>query len=458
MTAPVISPMTHSQHVRNILKLGLPLIGSHVAHFAITLTDSVMLGWYDVEVLAAQVIGATLFFVLFIMGEGFAMALMPMVAEAEEAGDETQARRLTRMAIWASVLFGLAVLPILIWSGPVLRGLGQQPGLSQGAQDYLRIAGWSLFPALLTMVLRSFLSALERTQIVLWVTLAAVGLNVVVNYALIFGHWGMPEMGIRGAAVATLVVNMASFILLALYAAIATSEHELFVRFWRPDWDAFGRLFRLGWPIGMGMLAEVGLFAAASMMMGWLGTKELAAHGIALQIASVTFMVHLGLSNAATVRAGRAMGRRSVADLRRGGQIVVLISLCIAGLALITFLTIPAPLLGLFLSPDDPQRDAVIAIGVGLLAAAGLFQLADAAQVIVIGLLRGAQDTKVPMLIAAVSYWLIGMPISYSLGFVAGWGGVGIWIGLAMGLAVAAILLNLRFWGPVLHRIEAEFE
>ncbi|WP_323784904.1 MATE family efflux transporter [Thalassovita sp.] len=448
--------MTNSQHVRNILTLGLPLIGSHLAHFAITLTDSLMLGWYDVEMLAAQVIAMSLFFTLFIMGEGFSFALMPMVAEAEEAGEQGQARRLTRMAIWASLMFGLVVLPALIWSGTLLRLTGQQNELAGNAQDYLRIAGWSIFPALLTMVMRSFLSALERTQIVLWVTLAAVGLNVVVNYALIYGHWGFPEMGIRGAAVATLLVNVASFALLALYAVIATPEHELFVRFWRPDWEAFWRLFRLGWPIGISLLAEVGLFAAASMMMGWLGALPLAAHGIALQIASISFMVHLGLSNAATVRAGRAMGRKSVADLRRGGRIVVLMSLFIAGLSLIVFLAVPETLMGLFLSPDEPQRDAVIALGVGLLAAAGLFQVSDAAQVMTIGLLRGVQDSKVPMILAAISYWCIGMPVSYVFGFVLGWGGVGIWVGLALGLAVAAILLSLRFWGPVLRRIEAE--
>ncbi|MDX1782242.1 MAG: MATE family efflux transporter [Thalassovita sp.] len=446
--------MTSSEHARKILALGLPLIGSHVAQFAITLTDSLMLGWYDVEILAAQVIAGSLFFVFFVMGEGFAFALMPMVAEAEETGDEVQARRLTRMAIWASVLYGVVVLPVLVGSAPVLRLLGQPPDLAQVAQSYLEIAGWAIFPALLMMVLRSFLSALERTQIVLWVTLGAVVLNALVNYALIFGHWGLPEMGIRGAAVATLMVGLASFGLLALYAAIVTPEYALFVRFWRADWEAFGRIFRLGWPIGIANLFEVGLFAASSLMMGWIGALPLAAHGIALQISSLTFMWHLGLSNAATVRAGRAVGRGSVQDLRLGSRVAMMMALAVAGLAVVVFLTIPETLMGLFLSPDDPQRDAVIGIGVGLLAAAGLFQFADAAQVVAIGLLRGVQDTRVPMIIAAVSYWLVGVPVSYGLGFVAGWGGVGIWIGLAIGLALAAVLLCLRFWGPVLTRIE----
>ncbi|SEQ25721.1 multidrug resistance protein, MATE family [Thalassovita taeanensis] len=446
--------MTLTKHARAILALGLPLIGSNVAQFAITLTDAVMLGWYDVEALAAEVLGGTMFFVLFIMGSGFAQAVMPMVAEAEAAGATVQVRRVTRMGMWASLLFAVLVLPLLLFAAPVLRGLGQEPGTADLAGQYLGVAGWGIVPALLVMVLKSYLAALERTKVVLWVTIGAVVVNVVANYALIFGHWGAPEMGIRGAAVASMLVQLVSVLLLVVYVIRATPEHELFVRFWRPDWEALGQVFRLGWPIGITSLAEVALFAAASLMMGWLGTLSLAAHGIALQIASLTFMVHLGLSNAATVRAGRAMGRGDAAELKRGAQVVVGMSLGMSLLTLIGFLGFPELLLGAFLSPTEPERLAVIAVGVPLLAAAGLFQLADSAQVMALGLLRGVRDTKVPMVIAAVSYWGIGMPVSYGLGFGLGWGGFGIWAGLAMGLACAGLLMTLRFWRVTLPRIE----
>lgn len=438
--------MTHTQHLRAILVLGLPLIGSHVAQFAIWLIDAVMLGWYDVQALAAQVIAGMVFFVLFIMGSGFAWAVMPMVAEAEAAGDTTQVRRYTRMAMWISMLFGLLVLPVMIWAEAVLHALGQSPEVVALGADYLRVAGWGIFPALLVMVLKSYLAALERTRVVLWVTLSAVAVNALVNYALIFGHWGAPEMGIVGAAVASVAVQVVSGVLMALYAAVATAEHELFVRFWRPDWEAFGKVFRLGWPIGITNLAEVGLFAAASTMMGWLGTIPLAAHGIALQIASLTFMVHLGLSNAATIRAGRALGRVNRAELVRGAQVVLALSLGMALLTVVTFLSVPELLMGLFLSPDEPQRDAVIALGVPLLAAAAVFQLADASQVMALGLLRGVQDTRVPMVIAAISYWVIGVPVSYGLGFGLDWQGPGVWIGLTVGLFLAGSFLMGRFW------------
>jgi len=318
----MVTQISHKAHVRAILVLGVPLIGSHLAQFAVTLTDAVMLGWYDVQVLAQQVLGGMLFFTLFIMGSGFAWAVMPMVAEAESAGRVTEVRRVTRMAQWLSVLFGAVCMPVFWWSGPLLLAAGQEPAVAQGAQDYLRIAGWAIFPALFVMVLKSYLSALERAQVVLWVTVAAVVVNIVVNYALIFGNWGAPEMGIKGAAIASLVVQAVSALGLGIYAAVVTPEHALFARVWRPDWEAFRAVFRLGWPIGITNLAEVGLFAASSLMMGWLGTLQLAAHGIALQVTSAMFMVHLGLSNAATVRAGRALGRGDLHGLRRGGVVV----------------------------------------------------------------------------------------------------------------------------------------
>ncbi len=449
-------PMTPTQHMRAIAVLGLPLILSHVAQFSISLTDALMLGWYDVTALAAQVLAGMGFFVLFLFGSGFAWAVMPMVAEAESAGQSQQVRRVTRMAMWLSILFGAVSMPLMIWSEALLLALGQTEEVAGEASRYLNVAGWGIFPALLVMVLKSYLAALERTQVVLWVTIGAVLVNVIVNYALIFGNWGAPEMGIVGAAWASVSVQIVSLLLLAIYAAVVTREHALFIRFWRPDWEAFGQVFRLGWPIGITTLAEVGLFAAASVMMGWLGTLPLAAHGIALQVASLVFMIHLGLGNVATVRAGRALGVQDWAGLRLGAQVVVALSLLLAGLTVVFFLLMPEFLMGLFLSPDEPDRAGVIAIGVVLLAAAALFQLADAAQVMALSLLRGVQDTKVPMIIAALSYWALGMPVAYVLGFVLGWGGVGIWLGLAVGLAGAGVFMMLRFWGVILPRLTAQ--
>ena len=439
-------PQGYRHHAKRVLTLGVPLIGSHLAQFAVTLSDAVMLGWYSVEALAAEVLGGTLWFVLFVVGTGFAFAVMPMVAAAYEMGDETQVRRVTRMGMWASSLFGLAILPLTIWSEALFLVLGQDPDTSALAAEYLTLVGWSILPALLVMVLKSFLAALERTQIVLWVTVAAVFLNIGVNYLLIFGNWGFPEMGIRGAAIASLTVSIASLLVLVVYIMRVTPEFSLFQRLWRPDWEALGQVFRVGWPIGLTNLSEVGLFAASSVMMGWLGTLQLAAHGAALQVTSAVFMIHMGLSNTATVRAAQAYERSDARGLRDGALVVIVMSFLTALFTVALFLIYPEFLIGLFMHPGEPDRAVVIAIGVGLLAAAALFQLVDAAQVMALGLLRGLQDTKIPMILAAVSYWLIGVPASYVLGFTWGLDGVGIWLGLAVGLAVAGLLMMSRFW------------
>jgi MATE family multidrug resistance protein len=445
-------PLSRRAHARALLTLGLPLVGGHLAQFAIGATDTLMLGWYGVEDLAGGVLGSSVFFVFFIVGSGFAWAVMPMVAAESEApeddgsGGATRIRRVTRMALWLSTLYAAACLPAMLFALPLLRALGQPETVAVLAADYLRIAGLGLFPALAVMVLKSYLAALERTHVVLWVTVLAAVVNAAANWLLIFGHLGFPELGVRGAAIASVAIQIVSLAVLVSYATRTFPGHRLFVRLWRPDPDAFAQVFRLGWPIGLTNLAEVGLFAASALMVGRLGAVPLAAHGIALQLATATFMVHLGLSNAATIRAGKALGRGDLAGLARGAQVALAASLAFAALTVALFLAWPVPLLSLFLDPAEPARPDILALGVTLMALAAAFQTVDGAQVVVLGVLRGVQDTRVPMVMAAVSYWLVGLPLGYVGGIVLGWGAPGIWIGLVAGLACAAILLSLRFW------------
>lgn len=438
--------MSYPNHLRAITVLGLPLIGGHLAQFAIGLTDTVMLGWYGVEALAAVTLANSYFFVLFLFGAGFGLAVMPKVALAAAEGDETSIRRSTRMGLWLSVAYAALTMPLLWWSYPILIGLRQDPQIAETAAEYLRVAGWGLFPALLVMVLKSYLAALERTQIVLWITLGAALVNGATNYALIFGNWGAPELGATGAAIASVITQMVSMIAVVIYAVWALPEHSLFQRFWRPDWEMFFSVFRLGVPIGLTTLAEVSLFATSAVMMGWLGPVALAAHGIALNLTSATFMVHLGLSNVATIRAGNALGRRDLAHFYKGAKTVFAVSLVASGFAIALFLTAADPLISLFLENDNPLRPQILLIGTGLLAVAALFQLMDGAQIIALGLLRGLQDAKGPMMIAALSYWGLGIPASYILGFPLGMEGIGVWLGLVLGLTCAAVLLMIRFW------------
>ncbi|RYH06712.1 MATE family efflux transporter [Tropicimonas sp. IMCC6043] len=447
-------PLSPAGHARAVLSLGLPLIGGHLAQFAIQVTDTIMVGWYDVEALAALVLAGSLFFTIFIMGSGFAFAVMPVVAAASETGEgDVRIRRVTRMGIWISLLYAGLILPLLLNSEPVLLALGQTEAVAAAAARYLSIAGWGIVPALGVMVLKSYLSALERTGVVLWVTLLAALCNAGVNYLLIFGAFGFPELGLVGAAIASLSVQIVSLAGLVLYALRQFPEHDLFRRVWRPDWPAFAEVFRLGWPISLTNLSEVGLFAFSSILVGWLGTIPLAAHGIAIQCASASFLVHVGLSNAATIRAGKAVGRRDVAGLRRGALVAIALSVGFALLTIAVFLLWPEALLGLFLDPDDPEKPAIIAIGTGLMALAALFQLADGGQVMAHGLLRGVQDTRVPMVISAIAYWPLGLTASYLLGFPMGFGAIGVWIGLVIGLAAAGAMLMARFWRHSLPRL-----
>jgi MATE family multidrug resistance protein len=444
----MMSQMSIPTHARATLALGLPLIGSSLAQMALHVTDTVMVGWYGVVALAAVVLGSSTFFILFILGAGFAKAVLPMVAAARAAGDETRIRRDARMGLWLSAAFGVLIYPVFWWSEPLLLALGQDAEVSALARDYLRIAGAGMVPALWVAVLQSWLAALGRTQVVLWVTLAAVAVNIAVNWALIFGHWGFPEMGAAGAAVATVTVQVVSFLALGLYAARlpALRQYHLFQRFWKLDAPALAQVFRLGWPIGLTGIAEGGLFQASALMMGWVGTVQLAAHGIALEAAAVAFMIHVGLSSAATIRIAGFAERGEARSLRDATLVALGLSFLVAVAVIAVFVTLPEPVIGLFLDETKPESAEILTFGTTLLALAALFQLADAMQVMALGLLRGLHDTRVPMVLAAVSYWAIGIPASYVLAFPLGQGGVGLWLGLVVGLAAAGGSLMLRFW------------
>lgn len=448
--------MTYKAHLRAILLLGLPLIGGHLAQFAIGLTDTIMIGRYGVPELAALTLATTVFAVLFLFGSGFAWAVMPMVATFVAIKDEVRVRRATRMGLWLSIATFAVMMPGMWYSEWLLVRLGQAPSVAADAQVYLRIAGWGLLPALAVMVLKNFLAALELTRAAFWITVVAAFANALANYALIFGNFGLPELGIRGAAIASLCAHSVTFAGVVIYSQVKLPHYALWQRFWRADSDMLRQVAALGLPIGLTTLAEVGLFAASAVLIGWLGTVPLAAHGIALQLATMPFMIHLGLANVATVRAGNALGRNDPAHLRRGAVVVLALSCVVACVTMLVFLGVPKPLVALFLSETDPDRAAILSLGALLLAMAALFQFVDAGQVLALGLLRGMHDTRWPMIMAAISYWGIGVPAAAGLGLSLGYGAVGVWLGLVVGLAVASVLLLWRFWGHSLPALERQ--
>ena len=351
----------------------------------------------------------------------------------------------------AVVLVGLAVLGLS--AGAIIDGLAHDAWIATQARRYLTVFAVVILAEAIGQCLTGFFNGCGETRLPALSYVFAVRINIAASIILIHGLFGAPELGVVGAATASVITQSVSLVGVVLYILLIVPQHQLFVRMWRADTQMLLRVFRLGLPIGLTTLSEVGLFAASAVMMGWLGTIPLAAHGIAVQLASITFMVHLGLSNVATIRAGNAYGRRDRAHMARGGIAVIVMSVFFAALTTFVFVGFPEPLIDLFMQDSEPARLQILAIGTGLLIMAALFQLVDGAQAIALGLLRGVQDTKIPMWMAAFSYWGVGVPSSYLLGFTFGFEGIGVWAGLVLGLGVASVLLNARFWGVTLKKV-----
>ncbi len=436
-----------SSHFRASLALGLPLIGAQLAQMGINFVDLVMLGWLGVDALAASVLATTLFFIVLVAGFGLSLAVSPLVAKAMGSDDTRSIRRSVRMGLWTCGIYGVLLMPILWFAEPILILFKQDPDLSREAAGYVRIVQWSLFPALLVATFRAYLSALERTQIILIVTLISLVLNALLNWVFIFGNLGAPRMELEGAAVASLIANLISAILVVAYVQWLpiSRSHEIFVRFFQPDWSALRQVVKLGVPISLSILAEVSMFSVAAVFMGWIGKIELAAHGIVLQLASISFMIPLSFSQVLTIRIGRAFGRGDRVGMSRAGVAVFVLGVGFASFAAICFLVFPAQLMSVYLDETNQDAGTIIAYGIPLLVWAAAFQLSDSLQAIGQAGLRGLQDTKVPMFIAVFSYWGVGMLTAYLLAFEFGFEGEGVWMGLAIGLSVAAVLMCTRY-------------
>ncbi len=436
------------QHYAALYRLGLPLVGAQMAQMAIHATDIAMVGRIGAPELAATALATNYFFLIYMFGSGFLIALSPIVAQAFGSGDERAVRRSTRMGLWFAASYGVICVPALLAVEPVLLWLGQDPKLAAIAADYMRIAAFGMVPALIFITFRSFLGAIDRASVLMWASFAAVALNAALNYVFIFGKFGFPSMGVPGSALGSVLTNIFIAIAVGLYVAFEAraKAYEIFVRFWRADWPVLGVVLKLGLPISLTIIAEVMMFQFASILAGWLGVVQLAAHSIVMQLISFSFMVPLGLASAATIRVGQAIGGGNYGDADRAARASLYTAIGAAALTIMVFLTIPEMLIGIFLAKTDPLLGPTLLAAVPLLMIAAAFNLFDGTQAIAAGNLRGLKDTRAPMLIAIGSYWGIGMPLAYLFAFTLVWQTPGIWIGLACGLLCTAILLNWRFF------------
>ena len=434
--------------IRAMLTLGWPLILANLTMQLIQATDVILMGWLGPRQLAASALGLNLTFAFVLLGMGMITAAAPMMATAlgRRSTAVRDVRRSFRQALWLAAILSLLFWPILWNAEPLIRALGQDPGLSHDAGIFLRGYMWTIFPFLLFQAMRHFLSALERPRSIMAISAIGIAANAVTSYALIFGKFGLPALGIFGGGLGSSIVwwLLAGGLALVIGRDRQFARFHLFGRWWRADWPRFRTLIRLGLPIGLTMAFEGAVFGAAAYLMGLIDADSVAAHAVALQIAAITFMVPLGLGQAATVRVGLALGRGDGAGIGRAGWTAFVLGVGFMALMAIVMWLIPRQLMTLFLA-DVPANAHVIGLGVSFLMVAAIFQIVDGAQVVGAGMLRGLHDTRVPMMFAFVGYWGIGIGVGVWLAFSRGWAGVGIWAGLAAGLAFVALLMLDRW-------------
>lgn len=436
------------EELGSTLALAWPLILSNLTMQVINATDIVLMGWLGPRQLAAAALGLNLTWAFTLLAMGLVTASSPMMATALGAKLHSvrDVRRTFRQSLWLIAII-LVPLWILLWNAePVILALGQQPDLAADAALFLRGYMWSALGFLLFQAMRNLLSALERPGWILAISIVGIALNALVSWSLIFGKFGLPALGLFGGGLGSSIVWL--LLAVGLGVVLVTDRQfrrfHLFGRFWRPDWQRLGRLFQLGLPIGLLMGFEGAVFSAAAYLMGLIDAESVAAHAIALQIAAITFMVPLGLGQAATVRVGRALGAGDRQGITRAGWTALVLGVGFMTLMALIMWLVPTPLIGFFLDADA-EGGRVMTLAVSFLAVAAAFQIADGAQVIAAGMLRGLHDTRVPMLFALVGYWIIGIGTGVWLAFYAGWQGVGIWTGLAVGLAIVAVMLIGRW-------------
>jgi MATE family multidrug resistance protein len=434
---------------RATLALAWPIILTNLLQIALTTTDVIMMGRLGPDALASGVLGANLFFAFVIAGIGLVTAVAPMVAKERGARPYAvrEVRRTVRQGLWSAIAISIPVWIALWFAEPILLALGQDPETVAGSVLYLSTLQWAYLPFIAYIVLRNFISAVERPLWGLWAGIVGFIVNALAAWCLIFGEFGFPRLELVGAGIATTGSSFAMFAVLALVAIFDRKfrRYHIFGRFWRPDWRRFRQLWALGLPIAAALVFEVSIFNGAVVLMGLIGMTSLAAHSIAIQIASVAFMVPLGFSQAASVRVGRAFGANDREAISRAGWTAYAMGVGFMGITASMMLFAPHILIGAFLDAGNPENWPVFELATVFLALAALFQLVDGAQVVGSGMLRGLHDTRIPMIFAALGYWGIGFPLSIILGFSFGLEGAGIWMGLAVGLAVVAVLMTVRW-------------
>ena len=436
------------------LRLSWPLAAANLLQMLTYAIDVIFIARLGEDQLAASALAIALFGLVLWALSGLTGAVAPVAAA--ELGERAPAlrpvRRSVRMALWLAVFSGVAGIGICLLLGPLMHVTGQQAQITALAIEYNSLLVLSLIPMLFNNVLRSFVSTLDRPIFATAITAGGIFVNALANYAFIFGNLGAPELGLQGAAVATILTTLTT--LAAYVVAIRLDprlhRYRVFGRWWSPDWPRLLHIVRIGTPIALTITAEAGIFGAAAFLMGNIGASQLAAHTVALQIAALAFQVPFGVGQAATIRVGYFYGARDPDGMKRAGWTAIVVGTGFMAFTALLMIVIPKPLIAIYVHPWDPKNAVLVGFALQYIVIAAAFQLFDGMQAVAAGALRGLQDTRIPMWIAAFAYWVPGIGTALALGFYTPLEGVGVWIGLATGLTVAAALLGWRW-----HRREA---
>ncbi|MBZ9728832.1 MATE family efflux transporter [Salegentibacter sp. JZCK2] len=424
------------------LNIAFPVMLGQLGHVLVGLVDNLMIGQLGPAPLAAVSLGNSLVFIALSLGIGFSFAITPLIAEADGAQDINKGRSYFHHGVILCTINGVALFLTLLVAKPVLYYLDQPPEVVELAIPYLDIVAFSMIPLMIFQAFKQFADGLSQTKYAMYATLIANIVNVVFNYLLIYGIWIFPRLELEGAAIGTLISRffMLWFVWEILRRKKKFAEYFKWGKKESLNSNVFKRLLNLGFPTALQMLFEVGIFTATVFLAGVLGTNPQAANQIALNLASMTFMIAVGLGVTATIRVGNQKGLANFKDLRRIAFSTFLLVFLIEAVFALGFILLKDWLPTFYI--DNAE---VILLAAQLLVVAALFQLSDGLQVVILGALRGLQDVKIPTVICFISYWIIGFPVSWYFGKAENLGSMGIWLGLLAGLSVSALMLYIRF-------------
>ncbi|MEM5342302.1 MATE family efflux transporter [Paraburkholderia azotifigens] len=456
MSRAMSGPPTLSRHAADTARLAAPLAIAQLSQMAMSVTDTVLLGSLGPDALAAGGLGANLFFVVVTLLQGVLTSVSVSVSHARGAQDEDRVPHIYWTGFLLSLLLAVPAFVLLSFAAPIMTAFGEPALLAHNVGEYCAVLRWGAPGSLIGIgLMRSFLPAIGAARRLLWVSIGGVFVNAFLNYGLIHGAYGLPRLGFLGSAGATtFTVWLTALTLMGLLHLRPRFRH--FVTATRPNVPLMGELFGIGWPVAITYGVESTLFLATGLMVGLLGESQLAAHQIALNVASVAFMVPLAIGQAANVRVGFWSGAGQPLAARHAGFVALGLGVAFMSLSGLLLITAPHFIVGLYLHLDDPANAPTVALASSLLGVAAIFQIVDGMQTVGSGCLRGLKDTRVPMIAAAFGYWGIGFPTGYTLAFHFGLGARGLWWGLAAGLASVALLMTLRFHRMSLRRMRGE--